>query len=113
MVDNSFPAYLFHQGTNYCSYEYLGVNSIYRNRHYEYTFRVWAPNADKVGLISDFSGWETPLFLERNNFEDVFEITYTSEYQLEKMPYKYRIYKGNRYFDKASQMHFIYIDWKW
>ncbi len=102
MVDNSFPAYLFHQGTNYYSYEYLGVNSIYRNRHYEYTFRVWAPNANKVGLISDFSGWETPLFLERNNFEDVFEITYTSEYQLEKMPYKYRIYKGNRYFDKGD-----------
>ena len=50
---DGLAAYLFHQGTNYYSYEYLGVNSIIKNGEYQYTFRVGAPNADKVGLISD------------------------------------------------------------
>ena len=102
VTDNSYPAYLFHQGTNYYSYEYLGVNSIIKNGEYQYTFRVWAPNADKVGLISDFSGWENPIFMKKNALEDVFELTYTSCYSLEKQPYKYRIFIGDQQIDKGD-----------
>ena len=46
-------AYLFHQGTNFHAYEYLGV-------HFEgafVTFRVWAPNAEFVSVCGDFNGW--------------------------------------------------------
>lgn len=52
--------YLFHQGTNYRSYAYLGAH---RLRGGGYVFRVWAPNADAVFLTGDFNGWgdDTPM----------------------------------------------------
>ena len=51
------PVYLFHQGTNYNAYEFLGshfgvkegVNGVY--------FRTWAPRADKVSVVGDFNEW--------------------------------------------------------
>ena len=46
-------AYLFHQGTNFRAYEYLGM-------HFEgerVTFRTWAPNAEYVSVCGDFNGW--------------------------------------------------------
>ena len=46
-------AYLFHQGTNFYAYEYLGV-------HFEgerVVFRTWAPNAEYVSVCGDFNGW--------------------------------------------------------
>ena len=46
-------AYLFHQGTNFHAYEYLGM-------HIEgdgIVFRVWAPNADYVSVCGDFNFW--------------------------------------------------------
>lgn len=101
MKDTSFPAYLFHQGTNLYSYEYLGVNAEIFNGRHQYTFRVWAPNADRVGLISDFSGWEHPLFMSRKD-NGVFELTCGSDYSLERKPYKFRIFCGDKVFDKGD-----------
>ena len=46
-------AYLFHQGTNFHAYEYLGM-------HFEgerVVFRVWAPNAAFVSVCGDFNFW--------------------------------------------------------
>ena len=46
-------AYLFHQGTNFYAYEYMGM-------HFEgerVLFRTWAPNADYVSVCGDFNGW--------------------------------------------------------
>ncbi len=102
MTDTSFPAYLFHQGTNFHSHEYLGVNSVFRNGKLHYTFRVWAPGADRVGLVSDFSGWEYAIFMTRNDEHGVFELTYVSEHSLERQPYKFRIFKGDKIFDKGD-----------
>ncbi|MBQ9097709.1 MAG: 1,4-alpha-glucan branching protein GlgB [Clostridia bacterium] len=56
----SVEEYLFHQGTNYKAYEFLGVHRIDGG----FIFRVWAPNAERVGLVGDFNGWSadaTPL----------------------------------------------------
>ena len=50
---HQMAAYLFHQGTNFLAYEYLGL-------HFEgerVVFRVWAPNADGVSVCGDFNGW--------------------------------------------------------
>ena len=102
MADISFPSYLFHEGTNYRSYEYLGVNLNISNGQYVYTFRVWAPNALSVGLISDFSGWEHPIFMTKVTSNGVFELIYTSDHSLERCPYKYRIYTSNGVFDKGD-----------
>jgi len=55
----SLPSYLFHEGTNYHSEEYLGLSVSTEDGRREYTFRVWAPNADSVFLVGDFTSWET------------------------------------------------------
>ena len=56
--NGSLPAYLFHQGTNYFAYRYLGLHFIGKTA----VFRVWAPNADKVCLCGDFNGWNRETF---------------------------------------------------
>ena len=52
------PAYLFHQGTNYRSQEFLGAHPIHRGRGYATVFRVWAPNAAAVSVVGDFNAWD-------------------------------------------------------
>ena len=52
------PAYLFHQGTNYRSQEFLGAHPIRRGRGYATVFRVWAPNAAAVSVVGDFNAWD-------------------------------------------------------
>ncbi len=52
------PAYLFHQGTNYRSQEFLGAHPICRGRGFATAFRVWAPNAVAVSVVGDFNGWD-------------------------------------------------------
>ena len=52
--DNSLAEYLFHEGTNYTAYNYLGS-------HFEgnlCVFRVWAPNARDIYVTGDFNNWD-------------------------------------------------------
>ena len=53
---NDLPAYLFHQGTNYRSYEFLGCH--FDAASGAAVFRVWAPGARSVHLVGDFNGWD-------------------------------------------------------
>lgn len=48
------PVYLFHQGNNARSYEYMGAHRIDKDT---VAFRVWAPNAERVTVCGDFNGW--------------------------------------------------------
>lgn len=50
---NDLAPYLFHQGTNFRSYRYLGVHKV----RGKWIFRVWAPNASAVCVAGDFNGW--------------------------------------------------------
>ena len=56
----NLPLYLFHQGTNFKAYEYLGAHPQRGRRGLEdgYTFRVWAPNAASVSVVGDFNAWD-------------------------------------------------------
>lgn len=56
----NLPLYLFHQGTNFKAYEYLGAHPERGRRGSEdgYTFRVWAPNAASVSVVGDFNAWD-------------------------------------------------------
>ena len=63
--ESNLAEYYFHQGTNYFAYQYLGVTIEIIDNKYIYTFRTWAPNAYNVALVSDFSGWETPLNMRK------------------------------------------------
>lgn len=51
--DNNIAEYLFHEGTNYKSYNYLGAHIIGN----DCVFRVWAPSAKKLFVTGDFCNW--------------------------------------------------------
>ncbi len=52
--DISYQKYLFHQGTNYKCYEFLGVHRADDG----WVFRVWAPQAAGISLVGGFNGWD-------------------------------------------------------
>lgn len=54
---NQLPIYLFHQGTNYCSYKFLGSHIIDSEENSGVIFRVWAPNAIKIHVVGSFNSW--------------------------------------------------------
>ena len=89
--DKSLPEYLFHQGTNFTSYDYLGVHSQKTDSGYRYTFRVWAPNAKAVYLNSDFTSWEWGAPLSRTTDGGIWEITLDTADRLDGQFYKYAI----------------------
>ena len=64
--------YLFHEGRNFHSYDFLG--SFLGDN--ECTFRVWAPNAKEVYVTGDFCEWRpTDYKMERINQNGIYEIT--------------------------------------
>ena len=92
---NDMAEYLFHQGTNYRAYEYLGVHKTDGG----YVFRVWAPNADKIFLAGDFNDWGEDAPLERISEGGVWEITLGNDQINAGNKYKYKIYG-------CGQVHF-------
>ena len=59
---NDLPIHLFHQGTNYRSYEFLGCHLDHSTS--TATFRTWAPGATIIHLVGDFNDWQegiTPM----------------------------------------------------
>ena len=55
MKKNELPIYLYHQGTNYYSYKFLGSHIIEDTGTF---FRVWAPKAKAVHLTGNFCDWK-------------------------------------------------------
>lgn len=101
---DSLPLYLFHEGTNYAAYAFLGVHGGTKedDGNYRYTFRVWAPNADSVSVTGDFSDWSDGYPMTRIENAGVWEITLESDEPLEGSFYKYAIRRGGRTFLKAD-----------
>jgi alpha-1,4-glucan:alpha-1,4-glucan 6-glycosyltransferase len=54
----SYPKYLFHQGENFKSYEFLGPHFAGSKASEGIWFRVWAPRAAAVSLVGDFNNWD-------------------------------------------------------
>ncbi len=98
MSNIELNSYLFHQGTNYHAYEFLGCSLAKADEKYVYTFRTWAPNAKAVGLISEFSGWHRSIPFTKVTDNGIWELNYSSDYSLELKAYKFRIRssKGSR-----------------
>ena len=72
---NEKELYLFHQGTYYCAYEFLGAHPHTKNRKKGYIFRTWAPNATKVCVVGDFNKWDnTKNPMTRISKEGVWEV---------------------------------------
>ncbi len=100
---DSLPLYLFHEGTNYASYAFLGVHGGTKEEgHFRYIFRVWAPNAASVAVVGDFCDWSDGYPMTRIENAGVWEITLESDQSLEGTFYKYAITRGGRRFLKAD-----------
>lgn len=50
--------FLFHQGTNYYSYKFLGAHPGELKGQKGTRFAVWAPNAENVSVVGDFNSWD-------------------------------------------------------
>ena len=100
---NDLASYFFHQGTNFRAYDYLGCTLKRLFDKYVYTFRTWAPGAEGVSLVSDFTDWHLGAEMKNDGY-GVWEIKIVTSYPLEKNAYKFRItrngsarYKGDPY----------------
>jgi len=71
--------YFFHQGTNFNSYDYLGVHKV----SVGYVFRVWAPNAHEIFVVGDFNSWERRNPMTRITEMGVWECLIETENSLE------------------------------
>ena len=103
MIENtSLDAYYFHQGTNYQAYKFLGCNLEHHDGKFRYSFRTWAPNALSVGLISDFTGWDTEVPFTKVTENGIWELVFDSDCSLEKRAYKFRIKSLSGVVDKGD-----------
>ena len=56
--NSNLPLYLFHQGTNYRAYEYMGMHKTEKDGKPCMVCRVWAPNAQRVSVVGEFNNWD-------------------------------------------------------
>ncbi len=93
---DEMAAYLFHQGTNYESYRYLGFHILEGSgKKSEAVFRVWAPNAKNIFLTGDFNGWDNSLPMERITDGGVFEVRLDAKKVSHGDNYKFKIETGD------------------
>ncbi len=85
--NNEMAAYLFHQGTNYMAYEYMGVHRTEEG----IAFRVWAPNAQHVSVVGDFVGWALGAPMERITEGGIWEVVLPTENVTAGDKYKFRV----------------------
>ncbi len=93
--DQAVPLYLFHQGTNFEAYTFLGVHKDESLGENGYVFRVWAPNAQEVRISGDFDGWSASVSMEKISEAGVWEARIRSEESLCGTFYKYAIRRGD------------------
>ena len=93
MIDGmtGYRSWLFHQGTNFTSYEFLGAHEKRDEDGFLCTFRVWAPSALSVSLISDRTGWDNEIPFERIPETGIWELSVHDGTPFEGTLYKYVI----------------------
>lgn len=92
-MDNREALKTFMTGENFYLQHYLGAHREELNGEHGYTFRVWAPNAQAVHLVGDFTNWiENQIPMVRNDF-GVWEV-FTNMAQ-EGYIYKYHVTRQN------------------
>ena len=89
---NDMASYLFHQGTNYKAYDYLGVHVTEQG----VVFRVWAPNAEKVFVVGDFNQWLEKAPMKMITRGGVWEAVLPTDAVKLGDKYKFKIYNGGR-----------------
>lgn len=52
-----YDEYLFHEGKHYECYKFMGSHIRIENRKRGVRFTTWAPNAEEIYVVGDFSNW--------------------------------------------------------
>ena len=94
-MDRSTDLWTFGRGDNFQLQEYLGAHKETRGEQEGYAFRVWAPNAQAVDLIGDFTDWEARKIPMVRNEGGVWEV-FCSDAK-EGDIYKYLVTRNNGY----------------
>ncbi|MBE6568661.1 MAG: 1,4-alpha-glucan branching protein GlgB [Ruminococcaceae bacterium] len=94
--NTELPAYLYHQGTNFETYSYLGVHETAgEDGTFVYSFRVWAPNAVRVQVVGEFpnreDGWHNGIDMVRTTEGGVWETVFSSTKSLAGTLYKFAV----------------------
>lgn len=97
-MGEALPLYLFHEGTNYRAWEYLGIHCTGDG----FVARVWAPNAQRVFLVGDFNNWQESHPMTRVSEKGVFECRFQSDAFGEGSLYKFKICHRNGVCYKAD-----------
>ena len=92
-MDRSTDLWTFGRGDNFHLQEYLGAHKETRGEQEGYAFRVWAPNAQTVDLIGDFTDWEARKIPMVRNEGGVWEV-FCSDAK-EGDIYKYLVTRNN------------------
>lgn len=92
-MDRSTDLWTFGRGDNFHLQEYLGAHKETRGEQEGFTFRVWAPNAQAVDLIGDFTDWEARKIPMVRNEGGVWEV-FCSDAK-EGDIYKYLVTRNN------------------
>ena len=90
-TSKDYQAYLFHQGTLFSSYDFLGAHEKKEGAAYVRTFRTWAPSALSVSLISDRSGWGEPRPMKRITSAGVWETELEDTSSFDGVLYKFAV----------------------
>ncbi len=105
-ADNNIAAFYFHRGINHFSYDYFGCQEKNVDAGYEYVFRVWAPRADSVMLVSDFTSWDIGNKMSKISDNGIWEIKLFSKIRLTNKYYKFKIWNSGKYYYKADPYAF-------
>ncbi len=90
--ENGYASYLFCQGNNSYAYDLFGAHlEMTVDGSYRYTFRVWAPRADKIYVIGDFNDWDESLPMDKNPASGIWSATLVCEHSLENSRYQYKV----------------------
>lgn len=82
--------YLFNEGKNYESYEFLGAHNYIRNKKKYISFTVFAPIAREVFLVGDFNNWnKQDLPMKNINSSGIWNICIDNVKEFDN--YKFRI----------------------
>jgi len=94
--------YLYHQGTNYESYSYMGAH----REGDTFAFRVWAPNAEQIFVVGDFNGWSHDTPMTRITEGGIWEAMMPSDRVRDGDLYKFKIWSRGRELYKADPYAF-------
>ena len=55
---SEFDRYLFHQGTHYRAFQFMGAHVTEEDGQSGVRFTVWAPKAQRVSVVGEFNHWD-------------------------------------------------------